>query len=142
MSDPAPLIEFMFPRIVAKLSTPKNLAKASWKTLTDEQVTGRILDEMGELRTALLDVIVGKGTWDAVLDEAIDVVDFAAMAADPDRRADDGSESGPEGKTADTVPTRSPTNPAAAEPGTSAPPVFCARCGGWRSAEHVRRHGE
>jgi hypothetical protein len=71
-------------RVNHKLRLPKNLAKGTWYTMTDGEIIACVVHEVGEFLQALSD-----GSENAaVLDEAVDVLDFCAMGADRNRPTD------------------------------------------------------
>ena len=81
VSDPEGLLAALAARSRRKLMTSKNLAKGSWIDMSDEEILGRIREEINELLRALL-----FGSWDEIADEAADVYHFAGMGADPARK--------------------------------------------------------
>ncbi len=81
MSDPINYLTIAFDAMRRKAYSPRNLAKGTWRFMTNEQLDRRIEDEIGELEEAL-----ATGNSELILNEAVDILAFAAMRADPERR--------------------------------------------------------
>lgn len=77
MSDPHDYLAVGIDAFIRKASSPRNLAKPSWKDDSDYDLRMRVIDELNECREA-----VENGQPEAILDEACDVLAFAAMLVD------------------------------------------------------------
>lgn len=80
MSNPSGYLAIAFVAMERKARSPKNLAKPSWVGMSDAELDERIWEEMQELKAAL-----ALGNSAMILDEACDVMAFAAMRADTKR---------------------------------------------------------
>lgn len=81
MSDPERLYEMAEAAWKRKWANVKNLGKGTWLTMSDGEIVDRIADELNELGQALN----VPDDWDDVVAEAVDVLAFALMGADPER---------------------------------------------------------
>jgi phosphoribosyl-ATP pyrophosphohydrolase len=84
MSDPRGYLLVAINAMLDKAYSPKNLSKPSWTDLTNEEVDNLIGEELNEFIDAFED-----GDTTAILNEAVDLLAFAAMRADPMRGTDD-----------------------------------------------------
>ena len=78
MTDPNELPLDWFQKLqLKKLSTPENMAKFHWLDMTGLALRKRLMDEVGELQTAIFE----SNDPEAIIDECVDVANFAAMLA-------------------------------------------------------------
>lgn len=62
-----------------KLNEPRNVAKGSWRNESYLGLLGRLKDELHELETELINP---QSSYRSVIDEAVDVANFAMMLAE------------------------------------------------------------
>ena len=77
MSDPKDLpLDWFKEKQFKKLSSVKNVAKTHWLHMTNRELFYRIKDEVGELDNA-----IANKKRKEIIDECVDVANFAAMLA-------------------------------------------------------------